>query len=74
LPTDTSKATAIKNVLNIVVNPRYLLRVDGWTCKTSVDSSYGYSVTNFDGKQVQATIGTHYGTATLNSLKGLDNA
>lgn len=55
-------------------NPRYLLRVDGWTCKTSVDSSYGYSVTNFDGKQVQATIGTHYGTATLNSLKGVDNA
>lgn len=51
-------------------NPRYLLRVDGWTCKTQVDSSYGYSVTNFDGKQVQATIGTHYGTATLNSLKG----
>jgi len=52
-------------------NPRYLLRVDGWTCKTPVDSTYGYSVTNFDGKQVYATIGTHYGTATLNSLKGV---
>jgi hypothetical protein len=51
-------------------NPRYLLRVDGHTCKTPVDSMYGYSVTNFDGKQVQASIGTHYGSATLNSLKG----
>ena len=51
-------------------NPRYLIRIDGFTCKTPVDSSYGYSVTNFDGKQVEATIGTHYGAATLNSLKG----
>lgn len=51
-------------------NPRYLLRVDGFTCKTPADSMYGYSVTNFDGKQVTATIGTHYGSATLNSLKG----
>ena len=52
-------------------NPRYLLRIDGFTCKTPVDSMYGYCVTNFDGKQVYATIGTHYGSATLNSLKGV---
>lgn len=52
-------------------NPRYLLSVNGVTCKTNVDSSYGYSVTNFDGKQVEATIGTHYGSAHLNSLKGI---
>lgn len=52
-------------------NPRYLIRIDGFTCKTAVDSSYGYSVTNFDGKQVEATIGTHYGAATLNTLKGV---
>ena len=51
-------------------NPRYLLRIDGHTCKTSVDSSYGYCVTNYDGKNVIATIGTHYGTATLDTLKG----
>ena len=54
-------------------NPRYLLRIDGVTCKTAVDSSYGYSVTNFDGKEVEATIGSHYGSATLNTLKGLKN-
>lgn len=52
-------------------NPRYLLRIDGFTCKTAVDSSYGYSAPNFDGKQVEATIGTHYGAATLNTLKGI---
>lgn len=52
-------------------NPRYLIRVDGFTCKTAVDSGYGYSVTNFDGKEVIAYIGTHYGIATLDSLKGV---
>ncbi len=54
-------------------NPRYLIRVDGFTCKTAVDSGYGYSVTNFDGKEVIAYIGTHYGTATLDSLKGVES-
>lgn len=52
-------------------NPRYLMDINGVTCCTAVDSSYGYAVTNFDGKQVEATIGTHYNAATLNSLKGV---
>jgi hypothetical protein len=52
-------------------NPRYLLSIDGFTCKTAVDSGYGYSVTNHDGKEVIAYIGTHYGSATLDSLKGV---
>lgn len=52
-------------------NPRYLMDIAGVTCCTAVDSSYGYCVTNFDGKQVEATIGSHYNTATLNSLKGV---
>lgn len=50
-------------------NPRYLVRVDGWTCRTPVDSMLGYCVTNYNGKQVEATIGTHYGYATLASVK-----
>jgi hypothetical protein len=50
-------------------NPRWLLRVDGWTCCTSPDSSLGYKVQNFDGKTVEATIGTHYGAATLDGAK-----
>jgi len=51
-------------------NPRYLISIDGFTCKTPVDSSYGYSVTNYENKEVLATIGTHYKTATLNTLEG----
>jgi hypothetical protein len=49
-------------------NPRYLISIDGFKCKTPVDSSYGYSVTNYNGKVVGATIGTHYRTATLKAL------
>lgn len=52
-------------------NPRYLISVNGIICKTAVNSSYGYSVTNWEGKQVEATIGTHYGSATLDTLKGV---
>ena len=50
-------------------NPRYALRVDGWNCRTSVDSSLAYEVSNHDGKIVTATIGTHYGIATLDSVR-----
>lgn len=50
-------------------NPRYLLSVDGITCRTAVDSSLAYKVKNLDGKRVIATIGTHYGSATLNSVR-----
>jgi arginyl-tRNA synthetase len=49
-------------------NPRYLLRVDGWTCYTAPDSALGYKVKDFDGKQVVAIIGTHYGRPTLDSV------
>jgi hypothetical protein len=50
-------------------NPRFLLTVDGWTCRTSVDCSLGYKVKNLDGKTVEAVIGTHYGQATLASVE-----
>jgi hypothetical protein len=49
-------------------NPRYLLSIGGYTCKTAVDSSHGYCVTNYDGKEVNATIGTHYGSPTLDTI------
>jgi hypothetical protein len=50
-------------------NPRYLLLIDGQPCVTSPDSSLAYSITNYHGKNVQATIGTHYGRATLDTVK-----
>jgi len=49
-------------------NPRYLLSIDGFTCKTAVDSTHGYAITNYDGEEVMATIGTHYGTPTLDTI------
>jgi len=32
---------------------------------------YGYSVTNHDGKQVEAIIGTYYGKPTIDQLRGV---
>lgn len=49
-------------------NPRWLLKVDGWSCRTPVDSFLGYEVQRLDGKVVEATIGTHYGVATLDHV------
>ena len=49
-------------------NPRYLAIVDGYAFKTSVDSSYGYCITNYDGRLVTVTIGSHYNQATLNTI------
>lgn len=51
-------------------NPRFEISVDGFTCVTGVDSMHGYEVQNLDGKQVSATIGTHYNKATLESIIG----
>jgi hypothetical protein len=49
-------------------NPRYQFVVDGYVIRTAVDSSHGYSVPNFEGKQVAVTIGSHYGFTTLDSI------
>ena len=50
-------------------NPRFLVCIDGFTCRTAPDSAYGYSIQNMDGKLVVATIGTYYGHATINTLQ-----
>ena len=50
-------------------NPRYLVMLDGYTARTMVDSSLGYAITNFEGKNVEALIGTHYGTRSIESVK-----
>jgi mRNA-degrading endonuclease YafQ of YafQ-DinJ toxin-antitoxin module len=50
-------------------NPRWAINIDGWDCHTKPDSAYGYEVENLDGKLVLATIGTHYGVPTLNTLE-----
>lgn len=50
-------------------NPRYVVRLDGYTARTAIDSFLGYSITNFDGKLVKAEIGLHYGTVTIQNVK-----
>lgn len=59
----------LKNSVN--GNPRYLLRIDGYTCKTKPDSAFAYDVPNMGGKIVSATIGLHYNAPSLYSLRGL---
>ena len=51
-------------------NPRYLCRIDGWTCRTKPDSNIAYSLPNHDGKTVRAILGTHYGKCSILSLWG----
>jgi len=50
-------------------NPMFQLIIDGYSCVTGVDCMHGYDVKNYDGKMVEATIGTHYGRCTLNTLR-----
>jgi hypothetical protein len=59
----------MKNITRVhgklTITKRFLIDVDGYSVKTTVDSSLGYSVQNFDGKDVIATVGTHYGVLSL---------
>lgn len=50
-------------------NPRYVVRLDGYTARTAVDSSLGYSITNYDGQRVTANIGTVRGTVTIENVR-----
>lgn len=50
-------------------NPRYQFTVGGVAAITQADCSYGYSITNFDGKMVKARIGTHYHKLMLDRLE-----
>ena len=50
-------------------NPRWKFTVDGFRARTAVDSPHGYSIGNYRGQRVVATIGTHYGVPTLHSIR-----
>lgn len=49
-------------------NARYLIRIDGVTCRTKPDSATTAYVENYNGKHVKALIGTYYGKATLRDI------
>ena len=50
-------------------NNRYTFTLDGLTVITPLDSSLGYSIHNFEGKEVVATVGTHRHLLTLDSIE-----
>ena len=50
-------------------NPQYSFSIARHTVRTPVDSVYGYSITNYTGKVITITAGTHYGVLTLNSIE-----
>jgi len=50
-------------------NPRFSFTIDGYDVATGIDAMHGYAIQNFEGKECVATIGTHYGRLTLNSIK-----
>jgi hypothetical protein len=50
-------------------NPRYQVRLDGYTAKTAVDSPLGYRIARHDGKRVTAHIGLYYGVRTIDNVK-----
>ena len=52
-------------------NPRYLLSVGGVECCTSVNAMLAYSITNHEGKQVEALIGLYRGKSTIETVKAI---
>lgn len=52
-------------------NPRYKVRVGRYEFFTGIDSSYGYSITNYVDELVTVKIGEHYGKTTLKHIEKL---
>ena len=50
-------------------NPRYLLDIGGTVCRTAPDSGLAYSITNYEGDQVRAKIGTYRGHLTVHNVE-----
>lgn len=50
-------------------NPRYLCIIDGYTFRTTPDSTHGYSIPNHEGNIITVLLGTHYGATSLHSIE-----
>ena len=69
--THTGKLEFIKRMPSSYYgNPRFLVRVDGWTCSTTPDTMLAYEIQNWFNKTVTAQIGTHYGSAQIKNMWG----
>ena len=50
-------------------NPRYRVRIDGWTCVTKPDISDAYLLHGMpNGTIVKARLGTHYGITQVDRI------
>ncbi len=50
--------------------PRFQMKIDGWTCRTVPDAMYSYGIDHsWEGKEVEAIIGTHYGLAMIDTIR-----
>jgi hypothetical protein len=53
-------------------NPRFLIRLNGWTCKTIPNSSLAYTIESLDGKTVKADLGTYYGSCHVENVRKIN--
>ena len=74
----TGRLVILKRLKNSTLgNPKFLAAVldinrNGVTFETSTNSSHGYSLPNYDNKNVTVEIGTHYNKATLHTIKEME--
>jgi|11BtaG_2_1085332.scaffolds.fasta_scaffold37136_3 hypothetical protein len=55
-------------------NPRWTMKIDGWTCRTVPDSMHAYAISDrSEGSEVTAWIGTYRGSPSIHSLVFEDN-
>ena len=50
-------------------NPRFLLFVAGFSCYTKPNSDLAYNIRRYDGKAVEAVLGTYRGRCTLLTVR-----
>lgn len=54
-------------------NPRWLVMLDDYVCRTKVDSGEAYGITNHRDKIVTADIGLHYGQQHIENIRGFSS-
>jgi hypothetical protein len=78
----TSHTGVLKNIKRLPSswrgNPRFEAYVEegvnhGFKFRTQVDHSHGYSIQNYEGKEVTVAIGSHYGVPQLDSITGTNS-
>jgi len=72
------KLVILKRLKNSTLdNPKFLCAVldkakTGWDFETATNSSHGYSIQNYENKNVIVEIGTFRNKATLHTIKELE--